>query len=446
MRVLIVSQTYFPFLREGGRPTKVRAIAEGLATRGHTVTVLTSQIGSLAAPNDSETFQTIRGRYGQCTTLGGVDVVYLPSFLRRRTATLNKWLVDFCREELPAADIVHIFGIYDLLGPLAAYFAKRAGRPYLLETMGMFPALGRSRLAKQLYHGVLGGALARNAERVIVSSEQERGDVASRGVPETQIVVRRNGVSVPDEAPPAGSFRQANGISADARVALFLSRLVPEKGIELLLRAFARVLSHEDVVVPHRPWVLVIAGPCDDARYRARLTELAGSLGLRQSVTFVGPIYGNDKWAALRDATFLVQSSIRESFGNSIAEAMACGTPVVATDACGVMSLPVGAETRKAAIVVSHDEAELAEAMFQLGSDESLRQRLSAGCSAAARALDWTKPLDQLELLYEKLYSGRAGSRSTERSAGDIQLRGASEASAPRIAHRASSLSSTEDR
>ena len=126
-----------------------------------------------------------------------MNIVYLPSLLRRRTATLNQRLLDFCREELPAADVVHIFGIYDLLGPVAAYFAERVGRPYLLGTMGMLPPLGRSRLAKQFYHRVLGQRLVRRAQWIIVSSEQERVEATARGAPDEQIVIRRNGVNVP---------------------------------------------------------------------------------------------------------------------------------------------------------------------------------------------------------------------------------------------------------
>lgn len=139
----------------------------------------------------------MRGRYGQYGTVGGVDIIYLPSIWRRRTATLNKGLFDFCEEELPTADVVHIFGIYDLLGPVAATFARDEGVPYLVETMGMFAARGRSRFAKQLYHRVAGRRLVRRAERIVVSSEQERTEVTSRGVPERQIVVRRNPVNAP---------------------------------------------------------------------------------------------------------------------------------------------------------------------------------------------------------------------------------------------------------
>ena len=411
MRILLVSQTYFPFMREGGRPTKVRAIAEGLAARGHNVTLLTSQLGPLAVPNESEAFAPIRSRYGQCATLGGVDIVYLRSLLRRRTATFNERLIDFCREELPKADVVHIFGIYDLLGPVAAHFTKRVGSPYLLETMGMFPARGRSKVAKHLYHLALGRSLVRHAQRVIVSSEQERGDVCSRGVPESQVVIRRNGVHVPETAQAGGEFRRAHAIAADARMVLFLGRLVPEKGIETLLRAFARVMLRDQGMNANRRWVLIIAGPCDDPRYLATLANHTAVLGLQHAVRFVGGLYGNAKWSAIRDATFIVQPSIRESFGNSVAEAIACGIPVIATNACGVMSPLLGGETRRAALVVSQEEAELGEAIFHLGTDESLHARLSAACPAAAATLNWKEPLDQLELLYDELHPRRRESR-----------------------------------
>jgi glycosyltransferase involved in cell wall biosynthesis len=397
MKILIVSQTYFPFLREGGRPTKVRAIAEGLSARGHDVTVLTSQLGRFTTPNSPDVVATTECSYGHCISFGGVKIIYLRTLLRRRTATLNLDVVRFCRRRIGDFDLVHVFGIYDFIGPIAAAHSRRLGVPYLLETMGMLPPVGRSRFAKRLYHRWIGRRLVAGAARVIASSQRESEEISLLGVPTEQITVRRNGVSISWAGTERGSFRRKHSIPEAARVALFLSRLVPEKSPDLLLRAFARVLSSDSA--RNGPWVLAIAGPCDDAKYRSRLKRLASSLGIDGAVRFIDGVYGEEKAGAIRDATFVVHPSRGESFGNSIAEAIACHTPVIATDQCGIA--PLIADYPPSGLIVPHDEEMLAAAMLRLGRDTGLREEFVAACARVGSSLAWDQPLSQLEQLYE---------------------------------------------
>src|SRR6266446_5327501 len=103
MRVLSVTPAYYPFLEMGGPTVKVRAISEGLVQRGHSVTVLTPWYG--------KPFKTRR------VGLGGVEVRYLRPLARYRATTLNAGVLSFCRNELRTFDAVHIYGLYDLLGP-----------------------------------------------------------------------------------------------------------------------------------------------------------------------------------------------------------------------------------------------------------------------------------------------------------------------------------------
>jgi glycosyltransferase involved in cell wall biosynthesis len=105
------------------------------------------------------------------------------------------------------------------------------------------------------------------------------------------------------------------------RIFLFLSRLHPKKGIDLLLHAFADVASSDPLL--H----LVIAGP-DQVGLRAKLEQQATSLCIAGRITWAGMLSGELKWGAYRAAELFCLPSHQENFGIVVAEALACGVPV----------------------------------------------------------------------------------------------------------------------
>ena len=126
-----------------------------------------------------------------------MEAIYLRTSARYRALTWNPGVADFCRERLESYDIVHIYGLYDLIGPRVASACRRIGRPYVVEPMGMFQPIVRNFLSKRLYHAVLGRAMLRGASRLIATAEQERQELLAGGIPDGKIVVRRNGIDVP---------------------------------------------------------------------------------------------------------------------------------------------------------------------------------------------------------------------------------------------------------
>ncbi len=109
----------------------------------------------------------------------------------------------------------------------------------------------------------------------------------------------------------------------DTRIAMYLGRLHPEKGLEMLLDAWATIADERN------SWRLHLVGP-DPVGYRAVLEDKAKRLGL-QSVVFGETVIGPGKWEALSQAEFLVLPSPSENFGMVVAEALACAVPVVTT-------------------------------------------------------------------------------------------------------------------
>ena len=210
MRLLNVTQSYYPFLDQGGPTVKVRALARGMAASGHEVTVLTADLG----------FDPGKTKNCKC----GIEPLGIRSERRWRGSHLSSDTRPIssahmesggCRvlpgALLPLYDIVHIYGLYDLIGPRVASACRRIARPYVVEPMGMFQPIVRNILLKRLYHAVLGGAMLGGAARLIATAEQERQELLAGGIPDSKIVVRRNGIDVPGNLPPrAGSV--TNGI------------------------------------------------------------------------------------------------------------------------------------------------------------------------------------------------------------------------------------------
>jgi glycosyltransferase involved in cell wall biosynthesis len=395
MRILNVTQTYSPFFEFGGPPAKVRALSEGLARLGHAVTVLTADWGlerRLAAEN--ERIDVDYSPFGMRREENGVQAIYLPTWMKYRAMSWNPAVKRYCRARLQNFDVVHIFGLYDLLGPKVAAACRARQLPYIVEPIGMFVPIVRNLLMKRMYHAVFGRALFEGASAVIATSEQEAAEMTPGGVPREKIVMRRNGVEAPAEFPERGVFRAARGISPEAKVILFLGRLSKKKCPDLLLHAFAALPPQLEGSDLH----LVFVGP-DESGMRARLEQMAGKLGLSPRVHFCGPLYGKSKWVAYRDADIFVLPSQNENFGNSVAEAVAAGTPVIVTRDCGIA--PLLADV--AGLAVTHEVAAVSQALTRVLSDRELHARLAAGCRVVASQLGWEEPIRQMEELYEKL-------------------------------------------
>lgn len=395
MRILSVTQSYAPFYEFGGPPVKVEALANGLAQRGHHVTVLSADWGfEERRQADPQGVTSRRSPFGWARQADRVESIYLPTWARFRSLTWNPATKRYCRARLAQFQVAHIFGLYDFLGPTAADHCLQQGIPYVVEPIGMFVPIVRNIALKRLYHRIWGAKMLAAAAAIVATSEQEVEELAAGGIPRTKIALRRNGVMVPRELPERGLFRARYKLPPDARVILFLGRLSEKKSPGLLLDAFAQLPDQ----INSRELRLVFAGP-DESGMRQRLDTLAREKDLSPRVTFTGSLFGEEKWSAYRDADVFVLPSQNENFGNTAAEAAACGTPVVVTENCGIAPLLAGV----AGIVVRHETSEVAQAVKEVLSDGELHDRLAQGGKSAAGGLGWDEPVSQLELLYEKL-------------------------------------------
>jgi glycosyltransferase involved in cell wall biosynthesis len=214
-------------------------------------------------------------------------------------------------------DLVHAHGLWDGAMIAGAALADRAGCPFLASPHGMLEpwAFKHNRLKKAIPWLLWERSALARADVLEAKSELESRSFPLVGL-QNAVAVIPVGLDSPPLVPAVDGRRHS------PRTCLFLSRIHPKKGIDMLLAAWARVSPAN--------WQLVIAGP-DDGGYQPSLEALAGSLGIADRVRFVGPHYGERKWHLLRDADLFVLPSHSENFGIVIPEALAMGLPCIAT-------------------------------------------------------------------------------------------------------------------
>jgi len=202
--------------------------------------------------------------------------------------------------------------------------------PYFVFPHGMLDpwfkrAYPLKHLKKLLYWPWGEYRVLRDAAAVLFTSEEERRLARqSFGLYRCNEVVVNYGTAAPADLEGARRvFFEAFPKLRDQRFLLFLGRLHEKKGCELLIEAFAEVRKSQGSGPIH----LVVAGPSADGEYLGRLQRMASGTG--DSIIFPGMLTGDVKWGALSAAEAFVLPSHQENFGIAVAEALACGTPVL---------------------------------------------------------------------------------------------------------------------
>lgn len=182
---------------------------------------------------------------------------------------------------------------------------------------------------------------------------------------------------------------------------LGIGRLVPQKGFDVLIKAFAKaqIESHE----------LLIAG---EGPERSALEELSRTLGVKQRVHFVGRADRAKVVALFNGCSFFVLPSRLEPLGIVNLEAMAAGKAVIASDVGGVPEIVRDGETGM--LIPCEDISALGNAMRRMASDEEMRQRMGAAGRVQAESFCWPRIADSYEWIYRNLLSRPLASNKSE--------------------------------
>jgi glycosyltransferase involved in cell wall biosynthesis len=289
-------------------------------------------------------------------------------------------------------DIIHLHEFRTVPNVIAHHYVQKYGIPYVVQAHGSVPIWGR-RTLKRVYDILWGHRLIDDAAKLIASTKMESEYYLEMGARAEQIEIVPNGVELSEFAdlPARGVFKGKFGLN-ERRIILFLGRIDKVKGIDILLKACAHLFPEVNNI--H----LVIAGPDDG--YLRPLQSLARNLGIAESVLFPGALYGESKLEAYVDADVYVLPSVYENFGITILEALACGTPVIISDKCGLADKIKG----RAGIVVPRDEANLRDALCTMLTDEPVRQGfIDAGRKLIEEEFTWQRVAEKMESVYHSV-------------------------------------------
>lgn len=245
----------------------------------------------------------------------------------------------------------------------------------------------------RIYLRTLASLSARRADRVLTISEHTRRDVIELlGVPAEQVVTTYCGVEDrfgPLDRSEVEAYRSARGLPD--RYVLYLGTLEPRKNVATLLRAFAHLRS--SFALPHK---LVLAG-APGWQYE-NLHASVAKLGIDSEVCFLGFVPEHEQALCYNAADLFAYPSLYEGFGLPVLEAMACGVPVVASNAASLPEV-VG----DAGIQVNPlDERALSEAMARVLGDAELSSALGAAGLERARHFSWKTMAAQTLEAYEQ--------------------------------------------
>jgi glycosyltransferase involved in cell wall biosynthesis len=365
----------------GGAPRVVFQMADHLAQRGHSVTVLAGDHGAQADPFPAADFQT----------------VLLPCISSRWGFYFSPSMDSWLRDHVPEYDIVHLHIARTYQNIIALRHAIRARVPIVVSAHGTLPAAIERQSAKKIYDWFFGRSLMESAARWIAVSPAEVDQYRQAGIRPDKIRLVMNGLDLREFArlPKRGLFRAGQpGLNANARVILFLGRLHRRKGIRHLIKAFSQLRSE------YPDCVMIIAGP-DDGEQSA-LAALTKQLQLEKEIRFVGPLYGPERLKALVDADVLVSPATQEIFGLVPFEALLCGTPVIAGEDCGGGQL---IREAKAGYEVPYgDEDALAQMLRRVFQHPAeARARARAGRAFIRKSMKWTKNIIDLERIYREI-------------------------------------------
>ena len=305
----------------GGPSQMVLGLSKALAAEGIEITLITTNSNGDTdqPPLDVPIAQPIKQ--------DGYEIIYFPcSPFRRYKFSLG--LLQWLAQNANQYDLAHIHALFSPVSTAAATIARNKKLPYILRPLGTLdPAdLRKKKQLKKIYGLLLEKPNLAGAAGVHFTSIEE-AKVSERYGTQTKDLVIPLGVDLPSNLPAKETARQQLGIKSDCPLILFMSRIDPKKGLDLLLPALEKLQAAE--LDFH--FVLAGANP-QDVDYENEIKQTIQTSTLGQKTTITGFVQGELKLGLLQDADLFVLPSYYENFGIAVAEAMAMGIPVVISD------------------------------------------------------------------------------------------------------------------
>ncbi|MCP9451546.1 MAG: glycosyltransferase [Nitrospira sp.] len=229
-----------------------------------------------------------------------------------RSPAMARWLA---REgSSRTVDILHSHSMWMMPNVYPGIVARRYRIPLIVSPRGTLSswAMASGSFVKRFFWPLVQRPAISAAACFHATAESEYEDIRRLGFRQPVAIIP-NGIDIPEPIPKR---------EQPLRTLLFLSRIHPKKGLDLLLPAWQAVQDHFPA------WRLVIAGPRDSDGYLEKMQALAAQLELKR-LEFIGEVKGAQKWETYSQADLFVLPTYSENFGNVVAEALASGIPAI---------------------------------------------------------------------------------------------------------------------
>ena len=316
-------------------------------------------------------------------------------------------LASFLNGQLRAGrfQLVHIHEIWHYPGFAASRAARRHHIPAVISFHGDLDdwRLRYKRLKKALYMRLVQDRAIRSAAALHALTGAEKERIRQLGYAQP-VFVCPNGANLPNTANPMDDallrcFPQLAG----KRIILFMGRIHPMKGVDLLAHSFA------DIAGRFPDAFLLVAGP-DQGGAQAPMEAILRASGVRNRALFTGMLTGRDKQAALRQSQLFVLPSYSEGFSTAVLEAMAAGLPVVISEQC---NFPEVAALSAGFVVPAQSDA-ITEAVSALLADPARRTRMAGSArTLVADRYSWPAIAAAMRAHYLNILERRPASSQT---------------------------------
>ena len=311
LKILNVNMSVDP-VSSGGTGERTLQMSKALAKAGNTCSILTLNIGELSRVSDD-------------LLASNVGLIKLACWSKRFYVPSLNLLKVF--RAVRSADIVHLMGHWTVLNAVVYIVVRLCGKPYVVCPAGALPLFGRSQKFKRLYNFIIGRNIIRNASAFIAITTDEKSQFSSYGVAPDQIQIVNNGINPKDFTSHNVSAIRARYGLENRPFILFVGRLNPIKGPDLLLEAYLQLgdqISGYD---------LVFVGP--DGGMKQHLVEASRQKEVEGKIHFIGYLGGTEKSDIYHAAEFLAIPSRQEAMSIVVLEAGICKTAVLLTRECG---------------------------------------------------------------------------------------------------------------
>lgn len=295
------------------------------------------------------------------------------------------------------ADIVVINGIMTYPMTTAGIISKNLNKPYVVSLRGgLLPRhMAMKPKRKKAFLKLFVRPILNNAAAIHATCEAEYNCAIKLGL-KAPVIIVPNGTNLPPEnlENPGGALSEKLKSLSKQRLVLFMGRIEPIKGLDILLQSWADLTSEDN----YKNVNLMIAGP-DERNYTRKLKSMTSKLGIDDKVFFYGMVDNDSKWLLYKQADIFILPSYSENFGLVVAEALASGTPVITTTSTPWEIL----ETYNAGKWVSPEKQSLTNALRQLLDMpcEKLRAMGKEGQKMVRENYSWDIIAEKLVSVYQ---------------------------------------------